>query len=80
MSGLVVTPKEMELQCSMNRLLRNSRRCAFTRWRRVWAAQQARPDLASLSFDERFGLLVDAEWLARETYVQSPTLSQRSVT
>jgi DNA replication protein DnaC len=32
----------------------------------AWAAQQAQPDLASLSFDERFGLLVDAEWLARE--------------
>lgn len=32
----------------------------------AWAAQQARPDIASLSFDERFGLLVDAEWLARE--------------
>ena len=32
----------------------------------AWAAQQAQPDLASLTFDERFGLLVDAEWLARE--------------
>src|SRR5205814_3423474 len=32
----------------------------------AWAAQQAQPEVASLSFDERFGLLVDAEWIARE--------------
>lgn len=32
----------------------------------AWAAQQAQPNVASLSFDERFGMLVDAEWLARE--------------
>jgi DNA replication protein DnaC len=32
----------------------------------AWAAQQAQPDIAALSFDERFGLLVDAEWLHRE--------------
>jgi DNA replication protein DnaC len=32
----------------------------------AWSAQQAQPNVASLSFDERFGLLVDAEWLARE--------------
>jgi DNA replication protein DnaC len=32
----------------------------------AWAAQQAQPDIAKLSFDERFGLLVDAEWLHRE--------------
>jgi DNA replication protein DnaC len=32
----------------------------------AWAAQQAQPNIASLSFDERFGMLVDAEWLARE--------------
>lgn len=32
----------------------------------AWLAQQQRADLASLSFDERFGLLVDAEFLARE--------------
>jgi DNA replication protein DnaC len=32
----------------------------------AWEAQQAQPDLASLSFDERLGLLVDAEWMARE--------------
>lgn len=32
----------------------------------AWAAQQAQPNLAALTFDERFGLLVDAEWMARE--------------
>ena len=32
----------------------------------AWIEQQASPDIQSLSFDERFGLLVDAEWLARE--------------
>lgn len=32
----------------------------------AWTAQQARPDCASLSFDERLGLLVDAEWMHRE--------------
>jgi DNA replication protein DnaC len=32
----------------------------------AWAEQTARPDVAQLSFDERFGLLVDAEWLHRE--------------
>lgn len=32
----------------------------------AWAAQQADAALSQLSFDERFGLLVDAEWLTRE--------------
>ncbi len=33
----------------------------------AWSEQQHKHgDLASLSFDERFGLLVDAEWLHRE--------------
>jgi DNA replication protein DnaC len=32
----------------------------------AWAAQQAQPEIAALSFDERFGLLVDAEWVHRE--------------
>jgi DNA replication protein DnaC len=31
----------------------------------AWAEQSARPGIARLSFDERFGLLVDAEWLHR---------------
>lgn len=33
---------------------------------RTWEEQQRTPDVAGLSFDERFGLLVDAEWLHRE--------------
>ncbi|MGC9986806.1 MAG: IS21-like element helper ATPase IstB [Polyangia bacterium] len=32
----------------------------------VWGEQQRNPDMTKLSFDERLGLLVDAEWLARE--------------
>jgi len=32
----------------------------------AWTEQQSRPDMHSLSFDERFGLLVDAQWLGRE--------------
>jgi len=32
----------------------------------AWREQQAQPRLASLSFDERLGLLVDAEWENRE--------------
>ena len=33
----------------------------------AWNEQQGKPDIAGLSFDERFGMLVDAEWLHRET-------------
>jgi DNA replication protein DnaC len=32
----------------------------------AWTEQQHTAELTSLAFDERFGLLVDAEWLARE--------------
>jgi DNA replication protein DnaC len=32
----------------------------------AWAEQSAHADVARLSFDERFGLLVDAEWMHRE--------------
>ena len=32
----------------------------------AWREQQAQPQVASLSFDERLGLLIDAEWLHRE--------------
>jgi len=32
----------------------------------AWREQQQNADLAALSFDERLGLLVDAEWLSRE--------------
>jgi DNA replication protein DnaC len=32
----------------------------------AWQEQQNQPDVLTMSFDERLGLLVDAEWLARE--------------
>jgi len=32
----------------------------------AWSDQQAQPDVIALAFDERFGLLVEAEWRARE--------------
>jgi DNA replication protein DnaC len=32
----------------------------------AWTDQQQHADTAALPFDERFGLLVDAEWLARD--------------
>jgi len=32
----------------------------------AWLEQQQRPDVAALAFDERFGLLVDAEYTQRE--------------
>lgn len=32
----------------------------------AWSEQQQHADMTGLAFDERFGLLVDAEWLARE--------------
>jgi DNA replication protein DnaC len=32
----------------------------------AWTAQQQDADMTTLAFDERFGLLVEAEWLARE--------------
>jgi DNA replication protein DnaC len=32
----------------------------------AWTAQQQQADLAALAFDDRFGLLVEAEWAARE--------------
>lgn len=32
----------------------------------AWNEQHGKPDLANLSFDERFGILVEAEWLHRE--------------
>lgn len=32
----------------------------------AWSTQHGRADVAGLAFDERFALLVDAEWLTRE--------------
>lgn len=32
----------------------------------TWTEQAGKPDVHKLAFDERFGILVDAEWLHRE--------------
>ena len=32
----------------------------------AWRAQQNDPDAGQLGFDERLGLLIDAEWMHRE--------------
>lgn len=42
----------------------------------AWLAQQQRADMASLGFDERFGLIVDAEFLARENRRLNRRLSE----
>jgi DNA replication protein DnaC len=42
----------------------------------AWAAQQAQPQIAALSFDERFGMLVDAEWMHRENTRLSRALKE----
>lgn len=38
----------------------------LTAFAKAWQEQQLSPDILTLSFDERLGLLVDAEWLARD--------------
>src|SRR5262245_42600110 len=38
----------------------------------AWTEQQQHADVTSLAFDERFGLLVDAEWLARGEQAPDP--------
>ncbi len=40
----------------------------------AWTAQQQEAQVTGLSFDERFGLLVEAEWLARENLRLARTL------
>jgi DNA replication protein DnaC len=42
----------------------------------AWQEQQQQADLAALSFDERLGLLVDAEWLARENKRRARALTE----
>lgn len=42
----------------------------------AWLKQQADPAAATLSFDERLGLLVDAEWLHRENKRLKRTLAE----
>jgi DNA replication protein DnaC len=38
----------------------------FNAFAKAWEEQQKQPDVLTMSFDERLGLLVDAEWLARD--------------
>lgn len=38
----------------------------LTAFAEAWAAQQKNPEATKMAFDERLGLLVDAEWLYRE--------------
>jgi len=42
------------------------RRGISTTFAAAWLAQQQNPALTAVPFDERLGLLVEAEWLARE--------------
>ncbi len=41
----------------------------------AWLEQQGQPNTAELSFDERLGLLVDAEWMYRENKKMKRALS-----
>jgi DNA replication protein DnaC len=41
-------------------------RLALPGMARAWEEQQGNAEISALSFDERFGLLVDAEWLERQ--------------
>jgi DNA replication protein DnaC len=42
----------------------------------AWAEQQKNPEIASLGFDERLGLLIDAEWTSRENKRISRSLKE----
>src|SRR2546422_1485477 len=42
----------------------------------AWQEQQHIADHAALTFDERFGLLVDAQWLGRENPPLQPSLRE----
>ncbi len=42
------------------------RTLGLTAFAAAWTEQQKDPQLQKLTFDERLGLLVDAEWLQRE--------------
>ena len=45
----------------------------------AWSEQQKNAELAALSFDERLGLLIDAEWLARENKRLARALQEAGV-
>ncbi len=42
----------------------------------AWLAQQAAPEMASLPFDDRLGLLVDAEWIHRDNKRMKRSLAE----
>ncbi|MFL5272016.1 MAG: IS21-like element helper ATPase IstB [Anaeromyxobacteraceae bacterium] len=42
----------------------------------AWSEQQKNPDIQKLSFDERLGLLIDAEWMHRENKRLSRALKE----
>ena len=42
----------------------------------AWLEQQQQPNASELSFDERLGLLVDAEWMHRENKKMKRALSE----
>jgi DNA replication protein DnaC len=42
----------------------------------AWSEQQRSADVVALSFDERFAMIVDAEWMARENKRLSRTLKE----
>ena len=46
---------------------------------RAFEEQLANPDLASLSFEERFGMLVEAQWLWRENKAIKSRLSRAAL-
>jgi DNA replication protein DnaC len=43
---------------------------------RAWDEQQRNPEMQKLGFDERFGLLIDAEWMWRENKRLERTLKE----
>src|SRR5438309_5410291 len=56
---------ERRCPCSPNRPSR-SQALRLDAFATAWQAQQQDPALSAVAFDERLGLLVEAEWLARE--------------
>ncbi len=42
----------------------------------AWLEQQKNPEIVALSFDERFAMVVDAEWLHRENRRLERTLKE----
>jgi len=48
----------------------------LTAFATAWTEQQQTPEVSKLSFDERLGLLVDAEWLNRENARMSRCLRE----